>query len=140
MNLYRIVIDTNVLVSALRSRRGASFELLRRLQLDTYRAVVTVPLLMEYADVLHRDGMVPIAAPAIDAVIDMLCAKADTQTVFFLWRPQLRDPNDEMVLEAAVNGAADFLITHNGRDFAAANTFSVRVITPSEFLNLLDGA
>lgn len=140
MKLLRIVIDTNVLVSALRSARGASFELLRRLPLRTYRAVITVPLMMEYTDVLHRSGMVPISSAAADAVLDMMCAEAETQPVFFLWRPQLRDPKDEMVLEAAVNGTADYLVTHNIKDFAAATTFSVQVVTPARFLNLLDGA
>ena len=140
MKPSRVVIDTNVLVSALRSRRGASFEVLRRLPLKTYQAVVTVPLVMEYVDVLHRVGMVPISASAVDVVLDMLCAMADTQPVFFLWRPVLRDPNDEMVLEAAVNGEADYLVTHNVRDFAAASTFSVRIITPIDLLNVLDGA
>jgi len=61
-----------VLVSALRSRRGASFELLRRLPLKTYRAEVTVPMLMEDVEVLHRDGMVPISASAVDAVRRLL--------------------------------------------------------------------
>lgn len=94
---------------------------------------------MAYVDVLHRDATVPISALAVDAVLDMICAAADTQPIFFLWRTMLRDPNDEMVLEAAVNGKADYLVTHNVRDFAAASTCSVRIVTPVDFVNILDG-
>ena len=117
----QIVLDTNVLVAGLRSRNGASFELLRRLPTGQYRLHLTVPV------------------DAIDAVLDMVCAVAVQQPVHFLWRPQLRDPRDELVLEAAVNASADYLVTHNLRDFAAAGGFAVQVVTPGQFLKLLDG-
>ncbi len=136
---YRIVIDTNVLVSALRSRLGASFVLLSRLELGQFQPVVTVPLLMEYADVLHRPGLVPIATDAIDAVLDRVCAVSVRQPIYFLWRPRLRDPKDDMVLEAAVNGQAEFIVTHNGADFIDAPNFSIAVVTPAQLLHLLEG-
>ena len=135
----QIVLDTNVLVAGLRSRNGASFELLRRLPTGQYRLHLTVPLAMEYEDVLHRSGLLPLPVDAIDAVLDMVCAVAVQQQVHFLWRPQLRDPRDELVLEAAVNASADYLVTHNLRDFAAAGGFAVQVVTPGQFLKLLDG-
>lgn len=135
----QIVLDTNVLVAGLRSRNGASFELLRRLTTGHYGLHLTVPLAMEYEDVLHRPGLLSLPADAIDAVLDMVCAVAFQQPVHFLWRPQLRDPSDELVLEAAVNASADYLVTHNLRDFAAAGGFSVQVVTPGQFLKLLDG-
>ena len=135
----QIVLDTNVLVAGLRSRNGASFELLRRLPTGQYRLHLTVPLAMEYEDVLHRSGLLPLPVDAIDAVLDMVCAVAVQQPVHFLWRPQLRDPRDELVLEAAVNASADYLVTHNLRDFAAAGRFAVQVVTPGQFLKLLDG-
>lgn len=135
----QIVLDTNVLVSGLRSRNGASFELLRRLTTGHYGLHLTVPLAMEYEDVLHRPGLLSLPADAIDAVLDMVCAVAVQQPVHFLWRPQLRDPSDELVLEAAVNASADYLVTHNLRDFATAGGFAVQVVTPGQFLKLLDG-
>jgi putative PIN family toxin of toxin-antitoxin system len=135
----KIVIDTNVLVSALRSRLGASFALLSRLEGLEYQPVLTVPLLLEYADVLHRPTMVPIPAAAIDAVLDRVCALALQQPVHFLWRPCLRDPNDDMVLEAAVNGQADYLVTHNTADFAGAQRFNIKVRTPAQLLHIFDG-
>ncbi len=135
----KVVIDTNVLVAGLRSRNGASFQLISRLPSRQFTLYLTVPLAMEYEDVLHRPGLLPIPGDAIDAVLDMLCAVSVKQDVHFLWRPQLRDPNDELVLEAAVNASVDFLVTHNLRDFATGKRFAMQVITPSQFLKHLDG-
>ncbi|MFT4195033.1 putative toxin-antitoxin system toxin component, PIN family [Ottowia sp.] len=134
--LPRIVIDTNVLVAALRSRTGWSFELLSLLGQERFQHVVTVPLVMEYEDVLLRPGMVPIAPPAVHDVLDYLCATAVRQPVHFLWRPQLADVKDDMVLEAAVNGQCPFIVTWNARDFAAARACGVQAIDPAAFLNL----
>lgn len=137
----RIVIDTNVWVAALRSNRGASFELLRRLPLPNVTPLyLTVPLVMEHADVLGRPGMVPLSRDAVDDVLNYLCAIGTHQAVHFLWRPHLRDPGDDMVLEAAVNADADWIVTHNIADFAqAALTFKPQPITPRHFLRLIDG-
>ena len=137
IKLPKVVLDTNVLVAGLRSRRGASFQLLQDLTSKQFELYLTVPLAMEYEDVLHRPGLLPLPVAAIDAVLDMVCAVAFKQDVHFLWRPQLRDPNDELVLEAAVNASADFLITHNLRDFASSSRFAVQVVTPGQFLKHL---
>ena len=135
----QIVLDTNVLVAGLRSRQGASFQLLSRLTSGQFELYLTVPLAMEYEDVLHRPGLLSLPAAAIDSVLDMVCAVAFKQDVHFLWRPQLRDPKDELVLEAAVNASVDFLVTHNVRDFAAGKGFAVQLVTPGQFLKQLDG-
>lgn len=135
----RIVIDTNVLVAGLRSRRGASFQLLAMLPAARFRLIVTVPLVMEYADVLTRPGMVPLPVKAVDAVLDMICREAVQQDVHFLWRPQLRDPKDEMVLEAAVNGRADYLVTHNLADFAGCRFDGLHIVTPGQFIRIIEG-
>lgn len=135
----KIFQDTNVLVSGLRSRNSASFQLLNRLVSGQFELHLTVSLAIEYEDVLQRPGLLPLPDAAIDVVLDMVCAVAFRQVVYFLWRPQLRDPNNELVLKAAVNAAADFLITHNLRDFAASSRFAVRVVTPGQFLKHLDG-
>jgi putative PIN family toxin of toxin-antitoxin system len=137
-NLPIVVLDTNVLVSALRSSNGASFELLSALLDERFVIAVSVPLVMEYESVLHRERVVPISAAQVDAVIDMICATARLQEIHFLWRPQLRDPKDEMVLEAAVNAEANFLVTHNLRDFEPAKQFEVKPIGPRAFLNYLE--
>ena len=98
------MLDTNVLVAGLRSRQGASFALLSMAGTGVYEHVVTVPLVMEYEDVLFRTDMVPLTASAVQDVIDYLCATGVKQSVHFLWRPCLPDARDDMVFEAAVNG------------------------------------
>ena len=102
----RCVIDTNVLVAALRSKSGASNVLLRVLGKDAFEHVVTVPLVLQYEDVLLREESVPGLAPR-DAltVVDFVAASAVQVKVHYLWRPHLRDPGDDMVLEAAIQAA-----------------------------------
>ena len=94
----KIVLDTNVLVAGLRSRQGASFQLLSRLRFGQFELHLTVPLAMEYEDVLHHPGLLSLPVAAIDAVLDMVCAVASKQEVHFLWRPQLRDRNLSMTM------------------------------------------
>jgi predicted nucleic acid-binding protein len=134
----RIVIDTNVLVAALRSRRGWSFQLLSQIGRGQFDHVLTVPLLMEYEDVLLRPGMLSLGAPAVGDVLDYLCATAIRQSVHFLWRPRLPDVKDDMVLEAAVNGQCGHIVTWNVRDFAAARQFGLAVSDPRAFFATLD--
>jgi putative PIN family toxin of toxin-antitoxin system len=134
--LPRITIDTNVLVSALRSRAGWSFDLLSEVGAGYFEHVVTVPLVMEYEDVLHRPGMVKVPAREVDDILDYLCASALRKRVHFLWRPKLPDIKDDMVLEAAVNGQCQYIVTWNVRDFAAAADFGIQVVSPDAFLNL----
>ena len=83
--------------------------------------------------------MVPISKHAIDAILDMICRVAIQQPVHFLWRPRLRDPQDEMVLEAAVNSRARFLVTHNIKDFDSCRFNELRIVTPQQFIRFLEG-
>jgi putative PIN family toxin of toxin-antitoxin system len=138
--LPRIVIDTNVLVSALRSRSGWSFDLLTKVGAGYFEHVVTVPLVMEYEDVLHRPGMVRVTTHEIEDILDYVCASAQRKRVHFLWRPKLSDIKDDMVLEAAVNGQCKYIVTWNLRDFAAAGQFGIQVVSPDVFLKLEKGS
>jgi putative PIN family toxin of toxin-antitoxin system len=135
MKHRRLVLDTNVLVAALRSRRGASFELLSRFgQESGLELNLSVPLVLEYEEVAKRPGTVPgLSSEDIDAVIDYLCAVSKHREIFFLWRPHLKDPKDDMVLELAVAAGAD-IITFNLKDFSGAETFGVRALTPQTLL------
>ena len=134
----RAVIDTSVIVAALRSREGASNELLRLLAKKRIAALATPALFFEYEEVLKRPEQ--RAAHGLDdhGIERFLAALASTiepVTVHIAWRPQLRDPSDEMVLEAAINGHADAIVTFNIRDFTpAAQQFGLSVLNPGETL------
>ncbi len=137
----KIVLDTNVICSVLRSRRGASSMLLRMLGSEAYEAHLTVPLYLEYVEQAQRivaSGIIEQAP--VDDILDYICQTMVLDTVHFLWRPFLRDADDDMVLEAAVAGGCSHVITHNTRDFNGVEEFGLGVLTPGQFLRLLRGA
>jgi putative PIN family toxin of toxin-antitoxin system len=139
--MYQVVIDTNVLVAALLSNRGASHRLLRLIGDERWQLNLSVPLVFEYEQTLNRictGG--PLSRDDVDSLIRFLCAKANLRLIFFLWRPLLPDPKDDFVLELAVESKADFLITFNSRDFAGAERFGVQAVTPREFLAIIGEA
>lgn len=135
--MQRVVLDTNVLTAGLRSRRGASFAVLCLLAERRFLALATTALFLEYEAVLKRPEQRKVHGLDVDEVEGLLrelAAILEPVDVRFTWRPQLSDPADELVLEAAVNGRADILATHNVRDFVGAARFGVRVLRPAEFL------
>src|SRR5438876_9736062 len=110
----KVVLDTDVLIAAIRSRRGASRAWLRTVLSGEANLLLSVPLALEYEAVLTRPEHLAVSGASIGqmlALLDALYAVCDPVEIPFLWRPMLRDPNDEMVFEAAVNGGADFLLT-----------------------------
>lgn len=134
----RVVLDTNVLVAALRSHRGASFRLLSEVDSGLFEVCLSVPLVLEYEAVLFRQARaLGLSRTDIGDVLDYICSVARRQSIFFLWRPQLRDPSDDMVLELAVAAGCRFIVTFNTRDFGSARSFSLRVLTPREFLKTI---
>jgi len=135
----RIVLDTNVLISALRSRNGASFQVLEKVGRDFFDIVLSVPLVLEYEDVAKRTTRaIGLKHADIDDILDYLCRVAVLRGIFFLWRPFLKDPCDDMVLEVAVEGDCDFIVTHNVKDFAGVEKFGLEVLRPGEFLRRLE--
>ena len=133
----RVVLDTNVLVSAFRSREGVAFRLVSLLREGQFEICVSVPLVLEYEAVLHR--ATDLGGKEILSVIRFLCSVAHRQKVFFLWRPSLPDPKDDMVLELAVASRAKYIVTFNGKHFAAAGRFGIQVVTPKAFLDVIGG-
>ncbi len=134
----QVVIDTNVILAALRSRRGASFHLLSLLGREDFEINVSVPLILEYEDAAKRIAReVGLTHADVDDILDYICRVANRRQIFFLWRPYLKDPHDDLVLEVAVEADCDFIITFNIRDFAGAEHFGVRVVTPKEFLKTI---
>ena len=135
MRLPQIVIDTNVLVSAMRSRDGYAFRLIELLGKGKFTVHLSVPLLMEYEEVLKRElPNLRVSQAVVDNVLDYLCKVAEPHEIFFLWRPFLRDPDDDMVLEVAVKAGCQYIVTFNRRDFAGIEQFALEVVTPGEFL------
>lgn len=127
-----IILDTNVLVAALKSSRGASFRLLGQIDDARLHLNVSTPLVVEYEAILKREiSHMPEAA--IEAIVDYLCLVAEKHEIFYLWRPLLRDPKDDHILELAVKAEAT-IVTWNTRDFSPASTFGVGVMTPRDFL------
>ena len=135
----RVVIDTSVLVAAARSRRGASFALMSSLPNPRFEFALSVALYTEWQSVLTRQEHLPPGLLAEDALayLRYLASIAHLQDVFYLWRPFLRDPDDDMVLECAVASGSKYLITHNVRDFQGSMKLGVSPISPANFLSVL---
>jgi putative PIN family toxin of toxin-antitoxin system len=137
--MQRIVLDTNVFITALRSQNGAGFKLLSQVDKERFRLVLSVPLVLEYEEVAKRQARsLGLSHSDIDDIIDYLCGVGEHRRVFFLWRPLLRDPHDDLVLELAVEAQADAIVTYNIRDFELARTFGLDVLTPQQFLRRLE--
>lgn len=135
----QIVLDTNVLIVGLRSRTGASFRLLSMLGGSAFEISVSVPLVLEYEAVAKEQAReLGLAHRDVDDVVDYLCSISHQCQIFYLWRPFLRDPKDDMVLEVAVEAGCEFIVTHNLRDFVGIDRFGLRAVTPGEFLRILE--
>ncbi len=135
----RIVLDTSVLVAAARSRNGASFQLVSMLPTPRFDFALTIALYTEWQAVLTRPKHMPPGATtaAVLGYLRYLASLAHLQDVHFLWRPFLRDPDDDMVLECAVASDSQYLVTHNVKDFRRVPELKVQAIKPADFLNLL---
>lgn len=124
-----------MLVAGLRSRRGASYRLLELVEEGAVRPVLSVPLVLEYEAVLKRQAKpLGLRLEDVDGLLDDLCMLGEHQLVYYLWRPTLRDPGDELVLELAVAAGCPHIVTHNVRDFSGSEQFGVEVYTPQQWL------
>lgn len=137
----RLIVDTNVLVSALTSADGASRQVLRRLLLGENIALVSVALYLEYVDVLSREDVMarsPLSRVDRDVLFDAFLGATQFVTVFYQWRPNLRDEGDNHVFELAVAAGDAPLVTYNVKDFESAQLKfpSLRIMTPAQWLNL----
>ena len=134
----RVVLDTNVLVAGLRSRQGASFRLLDEVGRGKFEIALSVPLVLEYEDALLRHTPVTgLSRRDVDVILDYFCSVAHLQTIFFLWRPLLPDPQDDLVLELAVAAGCQSVVTYNVRDFRGAESLGVSAQRPGPFLKAI---
>ena len=138
MSIPNVVIDTNVVIAALRSKRGASNRLLSLIGTSKFEIHDSVALILEYEEVLQRQRTeLGLSEKEVSIFIDSLCAMAHHHQIYFLWRPYLTDVDDELVLELAVSANCEYILTHNVRDFRGSDKFGIRAITPREFLQII---
>ena len=136
---YRVVIDTNIFISALRSSRGSSHKLLLQVDSGAFQICISVPLVLEYEAVakgLSWPGKP--SARSIGDIIDYLCEIGESVRPPYLWRPIAKDPKDEMLVELAVAGDCDRIITYNKRDLKDVEKLGIKLRTPHEFLEELE--
>lgn len=140
--MMRVLLDTNVLVAGLTSSQGASHAVLQAVAAGQIDIAASTALWLEYESVLKREevrAMHGLSVKQIDGILSALAVWVHPVMLHYIWRPQLRDPGDEMVLEAAVNGQVDAIVTHNTRDFArVAPTFGLQVLTPAQTVLMME--
>jgi putative PIN family toxin of toxin-antitoxin system len=133
-----VILDTNVVVAALRSKRGASNKLLSLVGTNRFEIHDSVALILEYEDVLHRYRTeLGLSQDDVADFIDSLCSSAHHHEIYFLWRPTLSDENDELILELAVAARCEYIVTHNISDFKGIDRFGIQAITPRAFLQII---
>jgi putative PIN family toxin of toxin-antitoxin system len=132
---YKIVIDTNVFISALKSKKGASFKLLFNVPRSKYEQNISSTLIYEYESVAKRESSnISLSDSQIDVILDMICKISTKCEIFFLWRPYLKDPKDDFILELAIESQSEIIVTYNRDDFVGVDKFGIKVLTPKEFL------
>lgn len=129
--MENIVIDTNVLLSALYSNKGASYKLLSIIDSDKFTVNISNTLIYEYEEILKLKSNLEIKH--IDSILNYICSIGKKNKIFYLWRPKLKDSDDDFLLELAV-ASNSIIVTLNGKDFKPASEFNIRVMTPKEFL------
>ena len=137
--LMRVVFDTSVLVAAARSRDGASYALVSSIPSPQFEISLSIGLYAEWQDVLSRPEHLPPGQTSADALgfLRFLASQARLQDIFFLWRPYLPDPDDDMILELAFAANCRYIVTHNMKDFRGCQQLGVEAITPREFLAIV---
>lgn len=136
--IWQIVIDTNVLVAALKSKRGASFKILSLLKRGKFRIHLSVPMVLEYEEVLSRSELnLNLTKKEIERLLNIICLLGVKHEIWYLWRPLSLDAKDEFVAELAINAQVDAIVTHNVKDFVNLNKFGIKIVTPKKFLELL---
>jgi putative PIN family toxin of toxin-antitoxin system len=132
------IVDTNVILSGLRSRRGSSFRLIQQVAEGVIVPSVTVPLVLEYEDVLKRPGSLPhYSDKEIGDFIDWWVSVSSTHTVHFLWRPHLSDPKDDLLLEAAIVAGAKHIVSFNLRHLEPCLELGIKPLSPTDYLKLI---
>lgn len=137
-HIYQIVVDTNVLLSSLKSNAGASYKLFSILNDRRWQVNVSTALLYEYEEILkNASNDLGLTLQEVDLAIAAICNIANFHPIFFLWRPMLKDADDEFLSDLALKAQADFIITYNQKDLQAVERFGIQVVTPKQFLQIV---
>lgn len=138
MNPVEVILDTNIIIAGTRSRNGASFQVLSEIANKRFKFLASVPLFLEYEAILKRPeqrAVHGLSLADIDCLLNVWARYCCPVPLYYLWRPQLRDPQDEMVLETAVNGAAQAIVTLDRADFEpVVERFSIALWSPAILL------
>ena len=138
MSIPDIVIDTNVVIAALRSKNGASYKLLSLIGTNKFEIHDSVAIVLEYEDVIQRHRTeVGLSQDDVSIFVDSLCSMAHHHKIYFVWRPSLPDANDELFLELAISARCEYIVTHNIKDFKGTEKFGIKAITPKAFLQII---
>jgi len=138
INKIEVVIDTNVFITSLKSKMGASFKLLFEVSRKRYVQNISPTLIFEYESIAKRKSTkLALTDSEIDSILDMICEWSNKCQIFYLWRPFLKDPKDDFVLELAIESQSEFIITYNVNDFKGVEKFGIKVATPKEFLKMI---
>lgn len=136
--MFEIILDTCVLVSALKSQLGAAFKILSLLRSNKFRIHLSTALVLEYEDVLKRPELkINLTTQDIDKLLDILCLLGEKHQIFYQWRPLLTDSKDDFVGELAINAQVHAIVTYNVKDFQNIKKFGIKILTPQEFLQLI---
>ena len=135
----QIVIDTNIFISSLKNDTGASFYLLSLLEKSDFETNISVPLIMEYESVANRFlSSINLTRIDLNHILDFICFASNRHEINYLWRPFLKDPKDDLVLELAVKANCLYIITFNKKDFYGSEQFGIKALTPYEYLTKMD--
>jgi predicted nucleic acid-binding protein len=138
MKRYRVILDTNVVLAAMRSQTGASHRLLSTIGHPHWQSVITPALMYEYEAVARRPGAASGLSPQdITNILDMIYLESQRQFVWFSWRPLSPDPGDDAILEAAIAGRCDYVVSFNERHLRMARGFGIEVLKPMDLLKLI---
>lgn len=134
-----VVIDTNVIISGLQSNMGYSYKLLEMLPSNVFNICISVPLVLEYESQLKKHLSHEIFTDEdIDDFIDFICKIALKIHIYYLWRPYLKDPFDDHVLELAIASQSRYIVTFNKKDFRSAEKYGIEIVNPKEFFEILE--
>lgn len=133
MPIPSIILDTSVIVSALRSTVGASYQLIDWIDTGRFISYISNSMIYEYVEVSHRlVGTIRLNLNEIDDILNYVIGSSRRARLYYVWRPVVKDLNDDFVAEAAICSNCEYLVTHNVRDFQGLESYGVKVITPGE--------